>query len=178
MKTDNIVTVGYPRSGNTFINYFLIKEYGNNKRNFWRHTAFALNNNENVIVPIRKPVDCISSYNSFLGNTAPVSPHIDYYIRFHENVLKNKKNILIAKFEDFISDLAILRESIKNKFGLISNSSYSILDIKDEMIKDSKEINLPRENFNPESVRKKILENEKYLECLELYEEIGKLAWQ
>lgn len=178
MNKDKLMTVGYPRSGNTFINYFLIKEYGNPKQDLWKHTAFALSNNQNIIVPIRKPIDCISSYISFLGNTAPSLPYINYYIRFHENVLNNKKNILIAKFEDFISDFTILRESIKNKFGFISNNQYSVLDIKNEMIQDSKEINLPRENFNPENVRQEILQNEKYSECVELYEEIGKLAWQ
>lgn len=167
---EKFVTVGFPRSGNTYINYsFRSLYYPNNtpSKNF--HSASTINNFNHVFVPFRKPLDSIASWNNYPSN-CKIQLDINYYIRFYSEVLNNLQKITLLDFCAFTTDLDYLKNKARGSLGIDSIYEATDEQIKKCIIEDKKTKNLPSANYDDLSlIKENLLTMKDFGRCLGLY---------
>jgi len=168
---NKLITSGYPRSGNMFLNYALSEMYfPNEEPQNPEHFVYVLEQNNNVIIPLRNPEDCIYSWHNFkIQKENSLTPDFIFYKRFHLYVLENINRHMVLDFNLFTKDLSY----ISNRLNL-KPINYSTVDlVKDRMLKDNNHWNLPRNDYNfNRATKEEVLANPMMDECKALYNEI------
>lgn len=119
-----IIVEGFPRSGTTFL-YGLLKEaFVNNEVIYSEHTASKLTM-ENVFVVIRNPYEAIFSWKNYIGKNEDIVDIAKWYIRYHNAILDNIKNVTVIDFYEMITDPISVLDKVSKKINL----PYSIVDI-------------------------------------------------
>lgn len=173
----NLITSGFPRSGNTFLNYALKSIYfPEEKVNNVHHTLLTIEENTKVIVPYRHPLDCIASW--YLHREGDdLYQDIKYYLRFHNGVLDNLNKVILLDFNIFTNDLSYVKTVLKNEYGINPVVDCTIKDIKESMSDGHKKYNLPQGNKEKlDSVKQKLLQIKEFQNTVELYNKINMLT--
>lgn len=170
---EKLITSAYPRSGSTYLNQALnLFYYSEDLPNNNRHTVVAIDNNNLLLVPFRKPVDSIASWHKY-PSAGILEADVKYYIRFYTAVLNNLSKVVLMDFDLFTKDINYIKNQVLKNFGLTTNKNVTDEDIKKAMLADNKEINLPRNNEEELIQVKKELPNiEGFDKCLELYAQL------
>ena len=165
-----LVTSAYPRSGSTYLNqalqllYYPTKPVNNNK-----HTVLAIDNSEKIIVPFRNPRDSIASWHKYPSNGL-LEADIKYYVRFYSFVLDNLNKVVLMDFSKFTQDIEYIKSKVLENFGLTVVQEVTDAQVKEVMLNNSKEINLPRSNKDELDAVKSVLETlPEFQECVSIY---------
>lgn len=169
----NLRTSGFPRSGNTYLNYTLNHLYYDNEPvNLNWHTVAKLDARDTMIVPIRNPLECISSWHLY-PSSYPLDADIRYYLRFHTAVLEKIDKVVLMDFDLFTKDLQYIKTKVSDNYGLNTNSTATIEQIKESMLTNGKDINLPRNNKEElDAVKAELQQMPEFTQCVELYERL------
>jgi hypothetical protein len=171
-KPQDFITVGYPRSGNTFLNYAFKSMYYSEAINNNFHTQLTIKKYSHVFVPLRNPLDCISSWNNYSFSPS-LESDIKYYLRFHKEVLVNLEKITLIDFDKFTTSLEYIKYRVKDSLGLEPVANPTDSEIKLKMLGDGKTVNLPVNNgAELQAVREQLVEIASFQECLELYDRL------
>lgn len=173
MIKDLLITSGYPRSGNTYLNQALnLLYYPEQEANLNGHSARGLSRNGTVIVPFRNPLDAIASWYKY-PLPSKVLEDVNYYIRFHTTVLDNLNKLCLMDFDKFTIDINYIKNQIFKNFGLSTNKYVTNEDVKKAMFANDKHFNLPRSNQEELQAAKELVSNtEGFDKCLELYAQL------
>lgn len=168
---DLLVTSGFPRSGNTFLNYVLRDLYYPTEsvnNNF--HTVVALSKFEKIIVPFRNPLDCISSWNYYPSNHT-LEDDIKFYLRFYNAALKTK-SVIFADFDKFTINIDYIKNLVLLNFGITHAQETNINLIKSVMEIDKKTKNLPNlDRTNAiDKIKNEIIFIDDFANCVNLYQ--------
>lgn len=172
-----LITSGFPRSGNTYINYALnLLYYPKEEVNWNRHTVLAIEQTNKIIVPFRNPIDAIASWHKY-----PSDGHLDsdisFYIRFYSAVLNNLEKVIFMDFNYFIKDLNYIKNKVFTNFGIGAVAETTDAKIKEAMLVNGKEINLPRNNQEKlEAAKIALVEIPEFQNCLDLYAQLKNCA--
>lgn len=170
---DVLITSGYPRSGNRYLNQALnLLYYPEDKVNEVVHTISSIDKAKKIIVPFRRPLDCIASWQVY-----PISSTLEsdilFYTRFHKAVINNFDKIILMDFDNFTKDISYIKNKILNNFGIDTSVEITDDNIKNAMIVDGKAISLPRDNKNElDLIKEKLQKMPEFNECLSLYNAI------
>lgn len=179
---DKLKVLGFPRSGNTFLNYSLHKMYYPDEEvNLVDHNFLKLYHIDLCIVPIRNPIDSIASSNGFRKNFPNYTPmeYINNYLRFHRFLLNRKDRIRVFEFNNFTKDLQYIKNGVFDIFGITTNIETSIEDIKNSMISEEKIDYLPRNNkLELETLKDEIRSIEKINDCMDAYEKLCEISYK
>lgn len=116
----DLVMDGFPRSANSYARYAFM--HSNPARGLAGHTHSAQLILEGarlglpVMVLVRHPIDCTSSYAKWL-DTERVTPLLRAYIRFHETVLQAGSAVCIAPFNEVVTDFGQSIDRCNRFFG-------------------------------------------------------------
>lgn len=171
MRTNLLLrTSGYCRSGNTFLNYSLQVLYFNNESvNPNWHTVAKLDAREKIMVPLRNPLDCISSWHLY-PSSYPLDADIKYYLRFHTAVLEKIDKVVLMDFDYFTKDIEYIKGKVLENFGIGTDNQVTDSQIREAMLANGKEINLPRNNKEElDAVKAELQGMAGFNECVELY---------
>jgi hypothetical protein len=168
---DKLITSGFPRSGNMFLNYALSEMYfPDEEPQNPEHFVYKLEQNDNVIIPLRSPADCIYSWHNFkIQKEISLDPDFIFYKRFNSYVLDNLNRHIVLDFNIFTKDLSY----ISNKIGIDPINICTVDDVKNRMIKDNNQWNLPRDDYNfNKATKQEVLDNPLFEECMGIYNSI------
>jgi cellulose biosynthesis protein BcsQ len=180
-----LVTTGYTRSGNTYLNFSLrALYYPNEEPRLNLHSAAALHTYDKLLVPIRTPLECISSWHNYPAELIDeyqfernLEEDINYYIRFHNEVITNKHKVVIMDFDLFTKDLEYIKSKVMNNFGILTQEVVTDAQVKEAMLFNNKGINLPQNNKNELNAVKFVLETlPEFQECLDVYAQLKVLS--
>lgn len=177
-----LLTTGFPRSGNTYLNYALQSlYYPDETPGYISHTVKAINVNNHIIVPFRNPKDCIASWHSF-PSKGSLEDDIKFYLRFHKAVLDSCNKVTLMDFDYFTSNLEYIKQTVKKSIGIDPVAPSTIEQIKNNMTKDKRGVGenhywLPSNNKEIlDSVKLKLESMELFKECLDIYNKIKKVS--
>jgi hypothetical protein len=176
----NVCVVGYPRSGNTFLNFVIGKMYPSlgQLNNF--HTIKSIQNHTKVFMSIRNPIDCIASWayyqKYYFGDgysfkiknidNDTISKDINYYLRFHNNAINFIDKITVLDFDLFTKDT----NYIEYKLGIVREKKINVENIKKEMSMSDKKINLPTNNKKKlNEIKEQVSQHPRIQECYNIY---------
>lgn len=121
--TNKILQFSPPRSGSTLI-YNILREIFPEKEITKQHTYRHIISRYPVVVSYRHPLDCIASSIQRYG-LSPTNEVIEQQIiEFEENgisdilKIKNKKNVLMLRYEDFFDNFNNIYDSIDQFFDI------------------------------------------------------------
>lgn len=117
-----LVSAGFPRSGNTFLNQILKKSFPKVNVVEFTHNVNTLDF-FNCIVPIRNPYHAVPSWGAFSGEQNLEST-AKWYIRFNTKVLEKINDLLVIDFIQLSNNPSIVVKKISNNF----NISYTEID--------------------------------------------------
>jgi hypothetical protein len=173
---DLLVTSGFPRSGNTFVNYAFKKIFDLEMVNTNRHTIVAIQNREHTFVPFRHPLECISSWHlyqeEFLADPRLLENDFKYYLRFHSGLKPLSEKITLLDFDLFKEDLQYLLTKVTDRYE-VTPLEVTIGEIKTSMIESNKDINLPRgTQAQKQEIQEWMQELDVYQECVSVYDSL------
>ena len=124
------------------------------------------------MVTFRNPIDSIASWQRY-PSSGNLEADVKYYIRFYSAVLGNLNKIVLMDFDLFIKDIDYIKDKVFKNYGLTTNQFVTDEDVKQAMLTNSKEINLPRNNQEELTRVKEELPNVPgFDKCLELYAQL------
>jgi hypothetical protein len=172
-----LVTSGFPRSGNTYLNYALhLIFYPNQEVNYISHLVNAIKANKKIIVPFRNPVDSISSWHHLVFNNNLLSD-IKYYLRFHYAVKENLNKVTLMDFDYFTKDITYIKDKVAANFSISTDKIVTVNEVKNAMLNNNKEINLPRNNKDLlNKTKDKLIQMPELQECIDLYDNLRKYS--
>ncbi len=115
-----IVLEGYPGSANSFAREAIL--YSNpgvhvaSHVHSWAHVLEALRLGRPTVVPIRHPVDAITSYLS-RGYPSEVHAALRAYERMHHHLLPRVEEMVVAPFEVITSRFGAVVREVNRRFG-------------------------------------------------------------
>lgn len=167
---NQLITSGYPRSGNTFLAYALKAiYYPNEPLNQRYHTLFTIEKEEKTIVPFREPADCIASWKNHREGD-DIILDLKFYIRFYNGVLENLNKVILMDFNRFTVDTEYIKSRIKTKLGFNPVANPTIDEIKVSMKDLHRNKNLPQDNQSVlDLLKAEASSSELFSECLEIY---------
>lgn len=187
---DLLRTCGAPRNGNSYINQCLnLLYYTDEDVSLNFHNTDEFLSRKMTICPYRNPLDaCSSDYLELpdlqisgqvvLSGTSSKDfsdTAINEYIVFYQIVLENEDKICLLDFDRFTTDIQYVKDRIYKYFNLKSNILVTDKNIKDELIKNLKFKNLPRDNKEEnEKAKKEILNNKNFKKATEIYDKLKK----
>ena len=173
---ESLVTSGFPRSGNTYLNYALyLLFYPNEEINNFSHLVSSIKPNKKTIVPFRNPLDSIASWQTTFSNGS-LEGDIKYYIRFYSYVLNNLDTVVLMDFDKFTQDIDYIKSQISANYNLTTDISVTDDEVKMAMLVNNKEINLPRNEKEELNLVKSTLESmPEFQECLDLYNRLKQI---
>lgn len=171
-----LISSGYPRSGNTYLNYCLhLLYFPNEVVNNNIHTVTGIEKLDKVIVPFRNPLDCISSWYTYPWESS-IQEDIQYYIRFHKAVLDNLHKIVLIDFDFFTQDIDYIKDKVFKNFGIDTTNFVTDIQVKETMLANSKELNLPRNNkLELDVVKAELQQIPEFTECIDLYARLKRI---
>ena len=174
---DLLITTGFPRSGNTYLNYSFKSLYypeENPRLNF--HSVSSMGKHDHLFVPFRNPQDCIASWHNYPSN-GQLEEDIKYYLRFYTAALENLNKLTLMDFNKFTKDLEYIKDKVKSSIDIEGIYDVSDEEIKGYMLNDKKNKNLPLPVINDVSLTKEALLNtESFKECLVIYNNLLKAS--
>ncbi len=171
-----LITSGFPRSGSTYLNQAInLLYYPEQEVNWNRHTVVAIENATTIMVPFRNPVDAIASWHKYPSN-GQLDADIKYYIRFYKAVLDNLNKVVLMDFDYFTKDIDYIKDKVFKNFSISTNRYVTDAEVKQEMLKNGKEINLPQNNQDElDAVKKRLTQEPLFEECVSLYNQVKQL---
>ena len=168
-----LITSGFPRSGSTYLNQALnLLYYPEQEVNWNRHTVVAIESTNRITVPFRNPLDSITSWHKYPSGNQ-LEADVKFYIRFYSAVLENLNKIILMDFDIFTKDTDYIKDQIFKGFGFSTNRYVTDPDIRQAMLANNKEINLPRNNQEEIALVKEQLPSiSGFDKCLELYAQL------
>ena len=133
-----VFVLGYPRSGNTFIEVILNRVFKGIVNSSHIHTVEYLLNRlgNNLVVPIRNPLDSVSSWIALRhseGITLSVEQALDEYVVYYKAFEENKGKICLLDFEKFKNDISYVKTKVEKHYGNISNKPITLEKVMKEM---------------------------------------------
>lgn len=173
------IVCGYPRSGNTYLNHYVSMAYGDGEfKGNWHTEDKVKNSTDKVMVSIRNPLDCVSSWANYqltLFNfdltevtAESIEDDINYYLRFMQAVLDNKDNVVLFDFAEFTTDLSYVDAIIAAETPLTKLRTVSDADVKAAMDENQRQRNLP-EDTDLSAIKTMVQNNPKYADCVAIY---------
>lgn len=172
-----LITSGFPRSGSTYLNQALnLLYYPEEKVNPNKHTVVAIKNANLIMVTFRNPADSIASWHVYPWQST-LEEDVNFYIRFYSAVLDNLNKIVLMDFDYFTKDLNYIKNKISTNFGIEAVAETTDAKVKEAMLVNGKEINLPRNNQEElEAVKIALVETPEFQTCLDLYAQLKNCA--
>jgi len=176
----DFIVVGYPRSGNTFLNFAFERMYKLNEPPNNYHTVKAMEHFDKIFVPLRNPLDCIASWAHYQKyyfedyfdfkikeiTDKTINDDISYYLRFYSSAIKMNSKITFLDFNSFTVDLGY----IENKTGVERKRQIDVEAVKLQMAKHDKKINIPTNNQEIlKQIKDQVSMNPRIKECYDLY---------
>ena len=172
-----LVTSGYPRSGNTYLNQALNLIYYPEEEvyiNF--HSTKAIQRAQKIIVPFRNPTDSISSWHIWPSNEK-LELDVKFYIRFYSFVLDNLNKVVLMDFDYFTKDINYINNKVLKHFDIQTKCYVTDAEVKETMLTNGKEKNLPTQNQTQLLETKSLLPKVSgFEECLLIYYKLEQLA--
>ena len=113
-----LVSTGFPRSGNHFLNNLLRMSFPGKIKNEVTHNIETLET-PGCIVPVRNPYQSIPSWSKFCNE-----PDIDgisrWYLRFNKKILDNINNLFVIDFNQLVENPLEIVDKVSNKYNLTS----------------------------------------------------------
>lgn len=168
-----LITSGYPRSGSTYLNQALnLLYYPEQKVNTNKHTVSAIDKANRIMVTFRNPVDSVASWQKY-PSSGNLEADVKFYIRFYSAVVSNLDKVVLMDFDFFTKDIDYIKDKVFKNFGLTASRFVTDEDVKQAMLTNGKEINLPRNNQEELAQVKEELPNVPgFDKCLELYAQL------
>jgi hypothetical protein len=166
----DLITSGFPRSGSTYLNQALqLLYYPSEAVNNNRHTTIAIEKSDKIMVSFRNPLDSIASWHRYPSGGL-LEADIQYYVRFYSYVLSNLDRVVLMDFDLFTQDLEYVKTKVFENFGLTAVQEVTDAQVKEAMLNNGKEINLPRSNKDELDAVKSVLEPlSEFQECISIY---------
>lgn len=136
-KDTDIIIEGFPRSGNTYAYACFLLTNGD-KHKVARHIHLgsqinmAIKYSTPALIIFRNPVESISSYlvrNKYYSEKSA----INYYIKYYENIIKNKDNIVLCEFRQLITNFESAIKRLNEKYNT-SFAEVNEVDIDKEKV--------------------------------------------
>lgn len=151
------------------------------------HTVTEVNrnieNNNIVCLTFRNPLDSVASWYHYRHNYLThkikntIEDDLKFWFRFNSNALKNKDNLTFMNFHKFSNNLIYIKNVIKNMHNIDPTHTYTVDEMKEIVIKNDDEVNLPRGNKEElDIIKKKILALPLYKKAVELFQEMESLT--
>lgn len=171
-----LITSGFPRSGSTYLNQALnLLYYPDQEVNWNRHTVVAIKQADNIMVTFRNPVDSIASWHKYPSN-GQLEEDIKYYLRFYKAVIENLNKVSLMDFDYFTKDIEYIKDKVLKKFGISTDNVTTDSQVKEAMLANNKELNLPRNNKEElEVIKAELQQMPEFTECLKVYATLKKL---
>ena len=171
-----LITSGFPRSGSTYLNQALqLLYYPLEGVNENRHSVIAIEKATKIMVPFRNPLDSIASWHKYPSH-GRLEEDISYYVRFYSYVLDNSHKAVLMDFDLFIQEVDYVKSKVLDNFGFVSEETVTDAQIKEAMIANNKDINLPRNNKDELNNVKSVLETmPTFKRCIDLYGRLKEL---
>lgn len=168
-----LITSGFPRSGSTYLNQSInLLYYPEQEVNWNRHTVVAIEKANRIMVTFRNPADSIASWQKYPSN-GHLEEDIRFYIRFYSAVLDNLNKVVLMDFDYFTKDLDYIKDKVFKNFGIETNRYITDSQVREAMLANGKDINLPRNNKEELTLVKEQLQNTAgFDKCLELYTQL------
>ena len=171
-----LITSGFPRSGNVFLNFALKELYFKEDVYEQSHMVLTLKENPNSFVPIRNPEDAIASWN-LAQKDLPLGSNLDddirFYIRFHTYVLENIHTLNIMDFNKFSVDIEYIKNKVYNAIQIDPIKNTTIEEIKNSILETGRVHNLPRDNKDElKIIKNKLVVHSQFDQCKDLYNNI------
>jgi hypothetical protein len=181
--SSDFIVVGYPRSGNTFLNFAFERMYKLNEPPPNYHTVKAIEHFDKVFVPVRNPLDCIGSWAHYQKyyfkdywnfkikeiTNESINDDINYYLRFYNAAININNKITFLDFDSFTTDLNYL----ENKTGIKKIRDVDVKAIKLQMSKHDKKINIPTNNQEIlKQIKTQVEQHPQIQECYNLYNKL------
>lgn len=180
----SLKTAGFPRSGNTFLNFVLKSLYFPTESiNGTRHEANMFDRYAKLLVPLRNPLDCIASWNKYIPQFVVYSMVIErnlkedikFYLRFHNKVLSAGDGAVIMDFDKFTTDIDYTKNRVLENFGYTTDVSLTIDSAKEAMPKENEDFadNLPRnDKAELDAIKQQLMNTPGFDQCVELYNQL------
>lgn len=172
----------YPRSGNTFLATY-IKESLPKEHLIYSNLHSStiiddLSKNTPFIMPIRNPIDCISSWHIYrekIINELPedLKKSVKFYIRYFNKALEYKKYLLFADFDIFTKNLKYIDYIVFERYTIDINGKIDNEHLKTIMIDKNLNDYLPSNN-NLIDIKNELVTVPMFKECLDIYEQLKK----
>ena len=177
MNQEILITSGFPRSGSTYLNQALnILYYPEQEPNWNRHTVGAIKNANRIMVTFRNPIDAIASWHNYPSGSQ-LQSDIKFYIRLYSAVLDKLDKIVLMDFDYFTKDLNYIKNKVFTNFEIEAVAETTDAKIKEAMLVNGKEINLPRNNQEElEAAKIALVEIPEVQACLDLYAQLKNCA--
>lgn len=172
-----LITSGFPRSGSTYLNQALnLLYYPDQEVNWNRHTVVAIEKANRIMVTFRNPADSIASWQKYPSN-GHLEEDVRFYIRFYSAVLDNLNKVVLMDFDYFTKDLDYVKGKVVNNFGLETNRYVTDSQVREAMLANGKDINLPRNNKEElDAVKMALVNTLEFQACLDLYAQLKNYA--
>lgn len=171
---EQLISCGFLRSGNTFLNRALnLLYFPELEVNLRHHTVKSIEKYDKLLSVLRSPLDCLASRQIAVNQEYSIEMDIKFYLRFHNAILENKSKIVIMKFEQFTTDIDYIKTQVLENFQIKPQNEVSIEEIKNSMLNHDESYFLPRNNKDElDRVKGEILASPYFDECLELYAQL------
>jgi hypothetical protein len=173
-----VYVAGYPRSGNTFIEVVLNRIFNGIVISNHNHSVEYLTNRlgNNLIVPVRNPLDSISSWVTFRkheGVIVKIEDCIDHYIDYLKNVNNNMSQICVLNFDKFKNDISYIKNKVYKYCGNIFDKEINLEKVNLEM-KNHYQMFSPDRNLAvaDNGMKKNVLESKNYKQAQFIFEEV------
>lgn len=177
LDINSIVTVGFPRSGNVFVNEYIHQAYATEYLLRPRHTGKSLSEFQHIIFPLRNPIDAMASYVVDDFEVIPIDQTIAYYLRFMKSALEHKNKLCVVNFELFTKNIYHISNQINDTYGIPIKHNISDTEVKEIIRSRNWTDNLPRDNREKlDQARKAILDSSKIDDCIKIYDEFIKAS--
>jgi hypothetical protein len=173
MNKDILIVSGFPRSGNTFLNFALWQMYypaEEFNKNF--HTVKAIKQNNKVLVPVRSPFESVASWSNFVPEEG-LSESCKYYIRFHTEAKNFNDKVIFVDFNKMIDNLEYIKTLVKDNFDIDPVAETTIDALKALMVEKDRDWNLPQNNqVKLDAIKTTLLSVPEFADCEIIYNNI------
>jgi len=140
LSNTRIISAGFPRSGNKFLNNLLSQTFPG-KVNDFTHSVQTLET-LNCVVPIRNPYQSVPSWSAFSGEQN-LEAIARWYMRFNSKVLDNINNLIVIDFVELSTNPLSIVDKVSNHLDLIPKEIDTSVLNKNSKFREYKEYNSP-----------------------------------
>ena len=139
-NSTRIISAGFPRSGNKFLNDLLSQGFPGRVDDF-THSVHTLEI-PNCVVPIRNPYQSVPSWSAFSGEQ-DLEATACWYMRFNSKVLDNINNLIVIDFVKLSTNPLFIVDKVSNHLDLIPKEIETSVLNKNSKFREYKEYNSP-----------------------------------